>query len=99
MSSLTRNQRKRRQLAHLFGQQKGLCFWCKKLMHLGELAQRTSSPHDLCTLDHLDSRLNPMRGKRPPGEVRHVAACWKCNNERANEEHREFQLRKQLAVA
>ena len=33
------------------------------------------------TLDHLDDRYSPERGKSR-GERRIVMACWKCNNER-----------------
>ncbi|HWG06018.1 MAG TPA: hypothetical protein VG271_13475 [Beijerinckiaceae bacterium] len=97
MTGLTRNQRKRRQLVRLFERQNGLCFWCKKPMHLWVHVQGETPPIDSCTIDHLDSRLSPMRGKHPHGEIRHVASCWKCNNERANEEHRAYQLQGRVA--
>jgi hypothetical protein len=35
----------------------------------------------MATVEHLDPRLSPERGKHP-GKFRKVIACWKCNNER-----------------
>jgi hypothetical protein len=35
-------------------------------------------PANLCTIDHLDSRLSRQRGNHP-GETRRVAACVACN--------------------
>lgn len=45
-------------------------------------------PDDAATVDHLDSRLNPERGKHK-GELRHVMACSKCNQRRARQEELE----------
>jgi len=83
-----RKDRRRRQIVRLFKQQKGLCHWCKRPMlapgtYVGVKGVRM--PDDVCTLDHLDSRLNPLRGKLN-GCVRRVAACAKCNGERASTE-------------
>jgi hypothetical protein len=76
------------QLVRLFYRQNKLCHWCGKQMlhpgsHKGKKGHR--DPPMLCTLDHLDSRLSHERGKHA-GEYRRVAACWKCNNDRAKQE-------------
>lgn len=69
----------------LFKEQGGLCHWCRETMVLIErvpggiwIRQRP----DEATIEHLDPRYSPERGKHP-GEVRQVLACSKCNNERA----------------
>lgn len=76
----------------LFVRQQGLCAWCglpmvliargdgKHLMPRGE-----PLPDDLCTLDHIDSKLSGERGLHD-GEFRAVAACKACNEKRAARE-------------
>lgn len=79
-SSRARYKKQRHQLFHL---QKGKCHWCKKPMRLLKLpAKAKAHPDDLCTIDHLDDRYSAERGKHG-NEYRRVAACRKCNNERA----------------
>jgi hypothetical protein len=77
------NKRLRRQLEKLFEQQKGLCHWCKKPMRLRAEGSKKGipDPPDIATTEHLDDKNSPLRGKFQ-GQIRHVAACRKCNNER-----------------
>ncbi len=53
--------------------------WCAE-----DYARDRLLPDDAATLDHLYSRLNPLRGK-VAGECT-VLACWKCNYQRAQQE-------------
>jgi len=54
-------------------------------------AQAKVMPHDLCTLEHLDDRYSPERGKHF-GEIRVVAACWLCNHEQNKKREKEVGL-------
>lgn len=74
----------RRQRTLLWRQQNGLCHWCNQPTRLLKL-NGGKVPDDAATIDHLDSRLNPERGKHK-GELRHVMACSKCNQQRARQE-------------
>jgi hypothetical protein len=73
----------RRLRARLFHLQHGLCFWCGTPMRLLVIVggKCKEHPNDMCTIDHLEPRWHPMRGKFD-GQLRKVAACYKCNNER-----------------
>lgn len=78
----TSTRRRKRQIMALFIRQGRRCFWCAAEMlppgsHTSKHGQPT--PPNLCTLDHLDDRLSVERG-RHMGELRRVAACWRCNN-------------------
>ena len=81
------------QRAYLWFRQRGLCHWCKKPTLLVAGMQETDylkhrdAPKNLATIDHLDSRLNPERGKKA-GELRKVVACWQCNNDRGIKEEK-----------
>ena len=64
-----------------FHEQHGLCYYCKEPMLLQKMpAKAKLIPRDLCTLEHLDDRYSPDRGKHE-GKIRVVAACRKCNSE------------------
>lgn len=81
--------------ARAFQRQGGKCHWCGCDMVLAKgpgNAKANDMPHDLCTLDHLDERGTPQRGKYP-GKLRTVAACWLCNHTRG----KEFEKRKSRA--
>ena len=84
-SSGPKNRRKRMRLYH---QQGGLCFWCHEPMQLLTAAEcqarERNLPQNLCTLDHLEPRWHPERGKYP-GALRVVASCLACNNKRDRE--------------
>lgn len=69
---------------YLYRKQKGRCYWCdKKMQHIFRIPSGYRHPL-LCTIDHLDSRLNPDRGKfGNHKQWRRVAACQKCNHEHA----------------
>lgn len=78
-------RRRRRRLWH---EQGGLCHWCGDMTTLYEPVQkRRSMPPKMATLDHLDDRLSPERGKHR-GKRRTVMACWQCNHERNVEAQR-----------
>lgn len=83
-----RLEKKRNQMARLFKEQKGLCFWCQRKMALTlrPKAIRGVPPPDplMATIDHLDDRLNPLRGSFRSQE-RHVVACYECNHRRGCE--------------
>src|SRR5690349_5524902 len=82
---MTRKQRKRTQLMRMFRRQDGRCHWCATEMippHSFQPKHYQRPPLTLCTFDHLDDRFSEERGKHG-GEFRNVAACWKCNNDRA----------------
>lgn len=58
-------------------QQRGQCYWCREPMTLNP-----ANPHDpyRTTLDHIDDKWSPLRGK---GRNKNVAAHKKCNEQRA----------------
>lgn len=64
-------------------EQKWLCYYCNQLMI--EFTERprkgVKHPDNAATLEHLDDRFSPDRGTRA-GDIRRVAACRKCNQER-----------------
>lgn len=81
----TSAERKWRQKRRLYMEQKGLCHYCRKFMRIMKwLTDYGHQPDDLATIEHLDDRFSPDRGKRA-GERRHVLACRKCNWEKARE--------------
>lgn len=75
----------------LFKEQKGLCHWCREPMTLIERTDKKQGEPkikrrpDEATIEHLDPRYSPERGKHA-GEIRQVLACSSCNNVRANED-------------
>lgn len=73
-----RTQRARRRYA-LFIRQERKCFYCgiEMVWHSGPKPPAQHAKR-ACTLEHLDDRLSPERGKHS-GEERTVAACWSCN--------------------
>jgi hypothetical protein len=89
----TSTQLKHRKVLRLFEEQDGRCFWCKKPMVLFQRERlhrkgrkgKVRLPQNLATLEHLDSRLSPERGKHN-GERRIVLACAHCNHLRGRME-------------
>ena len=45
---------------------------------------------DACTLEHLDDRYSELRGQLA-GQKRVVAACYACNNRRAQDRNSQYQ--------
>lgn len=77
------NKRKQAQLKRMFHRQGGRCAWCGMAMKPpGSHKGRGKPDPMLCTFDHFDDRFSDERGKHG-GEFRNVAACWTCNNRRA----------------
>lgn len=77
-----------RQRHRLYVVQEGKCYWCGIVMVLLDPPRHQRYPANLATLDHLDSRWSPLRGKFP-GQPRRVLACLSCNNRRAAEEEKQ----------
>lgn len=73
-----------RQVARLFSEQNGRCCWCNGEMIPTNGKHIKHQPANLATLEHLDDKWSPMRGKWPPGTKRRALACRKCNNDRSN---------------
>lgn len=73
----------RRQREWLYQLQGGRCYWCGVFMTLPAYPpeRHRRPPPNEATIDHLDSKYSPERG-RHFGEYRHVAACWDCNGRR-----------------
>lgn len=73
---------KRWQLRRLWGKDKR-CHWCKLPTVLLDRSgdKKIKRRPDEATIDHLDPRHSPERGKHE-GEFRRVLACLKCNGER-----------------
>jgi hypothetical protein len=81
---MSTNEKLRKQRKRLWEKQRGKCYWCEQKTRLLYITDG-KVPKDAATIDHLDSRLNANRGNFN-GFLRHVMACWKCNNDRANAE-------------
>lgn len=74
----------------LFREQNGACYWCGRLMLICVRPTSGRAPGNMCTLDHVLDRNHPRRRVAPyPGEVRRVAACYDCNQQRAVQQERE----------
>ena len=79
----------------MFERQGGKCHYCgiqmrndwhsfTKMDSDGSTHTYRQLPSSMCTIEHLESRLNPLRGKFGGGRsVRTVAACFQCNRVRA----------------
>lgn len=76
------------QRALMWRLQGGRCWWCNRMTVLPRARGQTHRkvfPDNEATIEHLDSRLSPERG-RHSGRYRRVMACRRCNNERARKE-------------
>lgn len=83
MSQKKGGEYRRRKRAHLHRVQNGLCYWCEQPTRLVYRVPPGEQPDDVATLEHLDDKLEPMRGKRAHEGPRIVMACHGCNNRRA----------------
>lgn len=82
----------RKKLLKLFAA-KPHCHWCGRLtVLLPEVPQiRGKIPWNAATIDHLRSRYDPKRQEPvTAGEIRLVLACWRCNNERCQQEQNQI---------
>lgn len=75
-SGLSKKQRKR---LRMFLRQGGKCHWCGGRMFFS-LGQGGSFHDDEATIEHLDHRYSPERGKHP-GEYRLAATHNRCNRD------------------
>ena len=65
------------------------CHWCKIETVLPE-GTNDKRPN-VATIDHLYSKHHPKRlTPNTTGEIRHVLACWKCNQRRGKEDNQAF---------
>lgn len=60
-----------------------LCYWCG-IATIWYSESKGRPPVNSATIDHLDGRLSLYRGQGGNQELRHVLACWRCNNERSH---------------
>ena len=58
------------------------CHWCPRITTLMLGVNTKATVRQRATLDHLDDRFSPMRGRHPRGIERTVLACWDCNHKR-----------------
>ena len=96
MSGGIRGKHQKRRLYEVQG---GLCHWCGQPMLPPELSPKRrgeKQQSNLCTLDHIDSRLNTERG-RHAGKPRRVAACFECNQRRCNKEVAQLSIKDKWA--
>jgi hypothetical protein len=87
------NQPKKREI--LYEQQGGKCFYCGCLMVKGPHAPFKELPPNAATLEHLHSRLNPVRKVANPK----VVACASCNFKKGKEYARESKAQRKTARA
>lgn len=75
-----------RQRKALYDLQGGRCYYCEIRMYLPHDGKFKPGCRrlDACTLEHLDDKYSPERGKHR-GEFRRVAACAHCNERRSTE--------------
>ena len=59
------------------------CHWCNRVTHLVNTGKPGQTDPLFATIDHVRSRLDPRRSEPANGEVRHVLACFECNQKRA----------------
>ncbi len=74
-------ENKRRRRAELWKKSKGLCKWCG-VVTVMEYGMKGTVPANQATLQHLDIKGNPLRGKMG-GQERTVLACYRCANAHA----------------
>ena len=79
---LSRPTRQRKLLFHMQG---GKCHWCKQQMVFYIPKNGEKPLANMVTIDHLDDRLNPHRGKTGGSVRRRVGACWQCNVDRGSQ--------------
>lgn len=78
---MTKPNWKKHKRDRLMRKQSGLCYYCRCKMIVMPPTHRGRLPDDAATIEHLDDRYSPERGKHF-GEYRIVLACNRCNNER-----------------
>jgi nicotinate-nucleotide adenylyltransferase len=85
----SRVDRRRRRLASMFEEQKGLCHYCNKPMELPVVGEGRQSrqPRNQATIEHLEDRYDKPHGKYAVRGT--VAACRRCNNQKAKQRNAE----------
>ena len=58
-------------------------FGCQCQVCNGQMDFKKHNAKNFATIDHIRSRLDPRRSEPANGEVRHVLACFECNQKRA----------------
>jgi hypothetical protein len=61
------------------------CYYCK-VVTVFEYPKGTQRPDNYATIDHLRPRHHPLRREPANGDIRHVLACFRCNNDRDKRE-------------
>lgn len=85
----TGTQRIKMRRDKLYAIQEGKCYWCHRFMIPTWQHSGGKQPNALCTIDHLDEKFTPYRGKYK-NISRTVAACFECNQKRAIRRKREY---------
>ena len=80
-----RREKLRRRKRKLYRRQKGRCFWCGCQMRFPPSGHTERPEATMATIEHLDDRFSPLRGKFSNGVERTVLACLKCNQKRGRE--------------
>jgi hypothetical protein len=75
--------KKIRQRQRMCEEQRWRCWYCNRTMRWIVMPSGQRPPRDMATTEHLDDRFSPRRGQAAPGERRHVAACYGCNQARS----------------
>jgi len=88
-----------RQRRRLCKTQNWRCYYCNGTMRWVQALPGQRPPNDAATTEHLDDRFSPRRGQAAPGEIRHVAACYGCNQARSRARVRQQKRMQQGARA
>ncbi len=83
----TAAQKKRRR-ERLYEEQDGKCYYCGcPTIIINYTKNPDKFPDNLATLEHLDNKLSKDRKPGEPARV--VMACYRCNQERGAEDHKQ----------
>ena len=93
---MSRSQRARRR--NKLWERDPHCRFCGVETVLPENVPEGPIPDNMATIEHLDSRNNPDRGKFC-GQERTTLACFKCNNDRNKEEVKKIPIEKRREIS
>lgn len=65
---------------HVFEREKGRCFYCEIIC---KIAESSHTEENTATIDHIINRAN---GGHATDRNNCVLSCWKCNNEKADQD-------------
>ena len=88
MPKKTREQKKRIRVKNLWTESP----YCRRCNCLTVLKGDNVNQINLATLEHIYSRFHPKRKVITPGEQRTTLLCWQCNQDKAQEDLKEFHI-------